>query len=55
MNEESPMTAQQQKRRELSVFVFLALVLAPVLTVMFIAAFGFSVWMYQILTSAHGV
>ena len=41
---------QTEKKRELIVFTFLALVLAPLLAVIIVAGFGFSVWMYQLIT-----
>jgi periplasmic nitrate reductase NapE len=44
-----------EQRRELMVFVFLALVLAPVLAVLIVAGFGFCVWMYQLLAGPPGV
>lgn len=37
------------QRRELTVFAFLTLVLAPVIAVIIVAAYGFCVWMYQLL------
>jgi nitrate reductase NapE len=40
---------QVEKRRELAVFLFLTLMLAPVLTVFIVAGYGFLVWMYQII------
>lgn len=46
---------QQEKRRELIVFVFLALLLAPVLSVALVAAYGFAVWMYQIVAGPPSV
>jgi nitrate reductase NapE len=36
-------------RRELAVFAFLTLLLAPVLAVIVVAGYGFCVWMYQLL------
>lgn len=38
-----------RKTEELRSFLFLTAVMVPVLTVMFIAAYGFVVWFYQIL------
>jgi periplasmic nitrate reductase NapE len=40
---------QTEKRRELTVFLFLTLVLAPLLAVVIVAGYGFIVWMYQII------
>ena len=38
-----------RKSEELRSFLFLTVVMVPVLTVMFIAAYGFTVWFYQLL------
>lgn len=43
------------KRRELVVFVFLTLVLAPVIAVLVVAGYGFLVWMYQIVAGPPSV
>ncbi|WP_233861662.1 periplasmic nitrate reductase, NapE protein [Paraburkholderia adhaesiva] len=37
------------RSQELLSFLFLTVVLIPVLTVLFIAAYGFAVWIYQML------
>ena len=44
-----------EKRRELAMFVFLTLILAPALAVLFVSAFGFCVWMYQLIAGPPGV
>jgi len=44
-----------EKRRELAVFLFLTLVLAPVLAVLIVAGYGFLVWMYQIIAGPPSV
>ena len=38
-----------RKSEELRSFLFLTVVMVPVLTVMIIAAYGFMVWVYQML------
>ena len=38
-----------RKSEELRSFLFLTVVMVPVLTVMIIAAYGFAVWFYQML------
>jgi nitrate reductase NapE len=38
-----------RKMEELRSFLFLTIVMVPVLTIMFVAGFGFSVWFYQML------
>ena len=43
------------KQRELTVFLFLALVLAPILAVIIVAGYGFMVWMYQIVMGPPSV
>lgn len=44
-----------EKRRELFVFAFLALVLAPIIAVLVVAGYGFLVWMYQIIAGPPSV
>lgn len=44
-----------EKRRELTIFLFLALVLAPILSVIIVAGYGFCVWMYQIIMGPPSV
>jgi nitrate reductase NapE len=43
------------KRRELAVFLFLTLVLAPVIAVLVVAGYGFLVWMVQIVMGPPSV
>jgi nitrate reductase NapE len=43
------------KRRELFVFLFLTLVLAPVIAVLVVAGYGFLVWMVQIVMGPPSV
>ena len=43
------------KRRELVVFLFLTLVLAPVIAVLVVAGYGFLVWMFQIVAGPPSV
>jgi periplasmic nitrate reductase NapE len=40
---------QPTKKEELRSFLFLTVVMAPVLTGVIIAGYGFLVWMYQII------
>jgi periplasmic nitrate reductase NapE len=44
-----------EKRRELAVFLFLTVVLAPLIAVMVVAGYGFVVWMYQIIAGPPSV
>lgn len=46
---------QAEKRRELTVFIFLTFVLAPILAVVIVAGYGFLVWMYQIIAGPPSV
>jgi nitrate reductase NapE len=46
---------QVEKRRELVVFVFLTFVLAPILSVIIVAGYGFFVWIYQIIAGPPSV
>jgi nitrate reductase NapE len=38
------------KQEELRSFLFLAVVMAPVLAVVVVTGYGFAVWMFQLLT-----
>jgi nitrate reductase NapE len=42
------------RREELRAFLLLALVLVPVLAVLFVAGYGFVVWIYQIIVGPPG-
>jgi periplasmic nitrate reductase NapE len=44
-----------EQRRELLVFLFLTLVLAPLVAVVVVAGYGFCVWMYQLLAGPPGI
>lgn len=41
--------SREEKKRELMVFLFLTVVLAPVVSVALMGGYGFVVWMYQLL------
>ncbi len=45
---------QANKRDELKAFLFLTVILAPVLAVMFVGGWGLIVWISQILTGPPG-
>jgi periplasmic nitrate reductase NapE len=49
-----PETGPATKRRELQLFLFLTIVLAPVLAVAVIAGYGFIVWMWQLVSGPPG-
>jgi nitrate reductase NapE len=42
------------KAQELRSFLFLAVVMAPVLAVIFVSGYGFIVWMYQLIAGPPG-
>lgn len=44
----------QSKAQELRAFLFLSVVLAPVLAVGVVSGFGFLVWMYQLVVGPPG-
>lgn len=46
---------QAEQRRELAVFIFLTLVLAPLLAVIIVAGYGFCIWMYQLIAGPPSV
>jgi nitrate reductase NapE len=46
--------ATATRRQELRVFLFLALVLVPVLSVLFVAGYGFVVWIWQMFAGPPG-
>lgn len=45
---------ESEKKRELTAFTFLALVLVPILAVIVVAGYGFLVWMYQLIAGPPG-
>lgn len=44
-----PPDPAQEKRRELGAALLLTFVIAPLMAVFIVAAYGFCVWMYQII------
>jgi nitrate reductase NapE len=42
------------RKEELRSFVFLSVVMAPVLAVLIVASYGFAVWFFQILAGPPG-
>jgi nitrate reductase NapE len=42
------------KKRELSAFLFLTVVLAPAISVAVVGSFGFAIWMYQLIAGPPG-
>jgi nitrate reductase NapE len=48
------LTEQQQRRREWRMFMFIIVFLFPLLTFALVGAYGFSIWMYQLLMGPPG-
>ncbi|NLB59173.1 MAG: periplasmic nitrate reductase, NapE protein [Gammaproteobacteria bacterium] len=46
--------APPAKRRELLMFLFITVVLFPLLSVMLVSSYGFAIWFWQILTGPPG-
>jgi len=44
----------QRRRQELAVFLFLTLLLAPVLAVTTVGGYGLAVWVYQMIAGPPG-
>ena len=42
------------KKRELTAFLFLTVVLAPAVSVAVVSTYGFAIWMYQIIAGPPG-
>lgn len=42
------------RKEELRSFIFLSVVMAPILAVLIVASYGFTVWFYQILAGPPG-
>lgn len=42
-------SASVGKKRELKAFLFLTVVLAPLLSVVLVGGYGFTIWMYQLI------
>lgn len=47
-------TGQRGKRRELLLFLFITVVLFPLLSVMIVGGYGFAVWIYQMFAGPPG-
>lgn len=42
------------KKRELTVFLFVAVVLAPILATVIVGGYGFIIWIYQLILGPPG-
>ena len=47
--------ASENKKTELRTFLFLAFILVPAISVGVVGAYGFAVWMYQLISGPPGV
>ena len=47
-------TEADEKKRELRVFLFLTVVLAPIIAVLVVGGYGFLVWIYQLMAGPPG-
>lgn len=47
-------TGQPSKRKELTLFLFITVVLFPVLSVMIVGGYGFAVWIWQMFNGPPG-
>ena len=47
-------TNASERRHELNAFLFLTVLLAPILAVAVVAGWGFSVWLFQMLAGPPG-
>lgn len=45
---------KEERSRELRAFLFLAVVLVPLLSVLIVGGYGFAVWLYQIFVGPPG-
>jgi nitrate reductase NapE len=44
-----------QKKTELRAFLFLTVILAPVLSIAIVGGYGFMIWIYQMVAGPPGV
>ncbi len=49
MTAQEPETSGQTRRSEISLFFFLTFILIPGLTIGIVGAYGFAIWIYQML------
>ncbi|WP_202844422.1 periplasmic nitrate reductase, NapE protein [Luteimonas saliphila] len=49
-----PRAGQPSKRRELILFLFITVVLFPLLAVMIVGGYGFAVWIWQMIAGPPG-
>lgn len=49
-----PVDREQERRSEFRAFLFLAVVLAPLLSILIVGGYGFAIWLYQIFAGPPG-
>jgi nitrate reductase NapE len=54
VNEQTAATDRAERRREWAVFLLLTFGLAPVLSVIIVAGYGFAVWIWQMIMGPPG-
>ena len=54
MEEPETMAPETRKKRELKLFLFIAVLLFPILAIAVVGGFGFAVWIYQMLAGPPG-
>ncbi|RDB41946.1 nitrate reductase [Halomonas sp. DQ26W] len=54
MQDPNAMAPEVRKRKELKLFLFIAILLFPILAIAVVGSFGFSVWIYQTFTGPPG-
>ena len=52
---ENTVPTDNRRRRELRVFLFLTVVLFPLLSVLLVSGYGFAVWIWQMIFGPPGV
>ncbi|PWV70034.1 periplasmic nitrate reductase, NapE protein [Halomonas sp. A11-A] len=48
------MAPEERKKKEFKLFLFIAILLFPILAIAVVGGFGFSVWIYQTFTGPPG-
>ncbi|MCE8026301.1 periplasmic nitrate reductase, NapE protein [Billgrantia aerodenitrificans] len=54
MEDPDTMAPEERKKKELKLFLFIAILLFPILAIAVVGSFGFSVWIYQTFTGPPG-
>jgi nitrate reductase NapE len=50
----APKAGAQRRREEFRTWLFLSLIMAPILSVLIVSGYGFVVWMYQLFVGPPG-